>query len=227
MARLTDRSRDDFLVIGHRGSPRRHRENTIDSLRSAFESGADGIETDLRRTSDGIVVLHHDADVDGRSLSEMSFADLRAADPAIAKLEDLSDLRARGTLLLEIKETGLEDEVAHAIDRWRHVILCSFDHDVVERVALRGARHEWGLTVRDRSESYLDRTIAIRARWFFPRWDCVDRRLVEQFTKAGVRVVPWTANRSSQWQRLRSWGCAGVMTDVPHLAVLWRDGDRG
>lgn len=227
MARHTDRSRDHFLLIGHRGSPRRHRENTIDSLRAALESGADGIETDLRRTSDGVVVLHHDADVGGRLLSEMSFAELRAADPAIAKLEDLGDLRGRGTLVLEIKESGFEDDLARAIDRWPDVILCSFDHDIVERLAVRGARYEWGLTVRNRSREYLDRTIAIRARWFFPKWDCVDRRLVERFTSAGVRVVPWSANRSSQWRRLRSWGCAGVMTDVPHPAVMWRDEDRG
>src|SRR5256885_1308234 len=50
-------------VIGHRGAPRRARENTIASFDWAEAEGADGLELDVRLTLDGEAVVHHDADL--------------------------------------------------------------------------------------------------------------------------------------------------------------------
>ena len=48
-------------AVAHRGDPYRFRENTIDSLRSALDQGADAVEIDVRLTRDGVPVLLHDA----------------------------------------------------------------------------------------------------------------------------------------------------------------------
>ena len=50
-------------IIGHRGARRLALENTIDSLRVAFEEGADGIEFDVRLSGDGEPVVWHDDDL--------------------------------------------------------------------------------------------------------------------------------------------------------------------
>jgi glycerophosphoryl diester phosphodiesterase len=47
-------------AVAHRGDPYRVRENTIDSLRSALDRGADAVEIDVRLTRDGVPVLLHD-----------------------------------------------------------------------------------------------------------------------------------------------------------------------
>ena len=47
-------------AVAHRGDPYRVRENTIDSLRSALQRGADAVEIDVRLTRDGVPVLLHD-----------------------------------------------------------------------------------------------------------------------------------------------------------------------
>ena len=52
---------DRPLRIAHRGMPRRLRENTLPSFAAALAAGADGIELDVHATSDGVVVVHHDA----------------------------------------------------------------------------------------------------------------------------------------------------------------------
>ena len=53
----------EFLVVGHRGSPRRRVENTIESVAWAVEQdGANAVEIDLSMTRDGHVVLWHDWD---------------------------------------------------------------------------------------------------------------------------------------------------------------------
>jgi glycerophosphoryl diester phosphodiesterase len=51
-----------FLVIGHRGSPAREIENTIQSLNRAVNEGANALEIDLSMTKEGEVVLWHDWD---------------------------------------------------------------------------------------------------------------------------------------------------------------------
>lgn len=48
------------LVLGHRGSPQMHQENTLAGIRAAAELGADGVEIDVFMTADGKLVLFHD-----------------------------------------------------------------------------------------------------------------------------------------------------------------------
>jgi glycerophosphoryl diester phosphodiesterase len=55
-------------VVAHRGD-RAHTENTVAAFRSAVHSGADAIETDVRVTSDGRLVLMHDSTL-GRTTRE-------------------------------------------------------------------------------------------------------------------------------------------------------------
>src|SRR6478672_9997931 len=50
-------------IVGHRGAPRRARENTLDSLDWAESLGADAVEFDIRQTRDGETVVFHDEDI--------------------------------------------------------------------------------------------------------------------------------------------------------------------
>ena len=51
---------DQFLVIGHRGVPSLKPENTLASFELALELGAAGIELDVHRVDDELVVIHDD-----------------------------------------------------------------------------------------------------------------------------------------------------------------------
>lgn len=46
-------------TIAHRGNDRTHPENTLEAIKGAIEAGCHGIETDLRVSRDGVVVLCH------------------------------------------------------------------------------------------------------------------------------------------------------------------------
>jgi len=48
-----------LLIIGHRGNIY-NPENTIKAFKSSFEMGADGIELDVQKTLDGILLVSHD-----------------------------------------------------------------------------------------------------------------------------------------------------------------------
>ena len=68
-------------AVAHRGDPYRARENTLPSIRSAVERGADAVEIDVRVTRDGVPVLLHDSTLErlwghGTRLDRLTRAEL-------------------------------------------------------------------------------------------------------------------------------------------------------
>lgn len=71
------------IMIAHKGYSGKYPENTALAFRMAGEHGSGGAETDVRYTTDGVYVTHHDDEVrfaDGTMLriSEHTFAELSA-----------------------------------------------------------------------------------------------------------------------------------------------------
>jgi glycerophosphoryl diester phosphodiesterase len=64
------------LVVGHRGVPLAHQENTLAGFRKAVELGVPAVELDVRLTADGVPVLFHDDLVDRLTGAGGAVADL-------------------------------------------------------------------------------------------------------------------------------------------------------
>ena len=52
--------KDLFINYAHRGASAYAPENTMSAFLLGIKQGANGIETDVRRTKDGVLVLFHD-----------------------------------------------------------------------------------------------------------------------------------------------------------------------
>jgi glycerophosphoryl diester phosphodiesterase len=95
-------------IYAHRGSTGPVvRENTLDAFRSAAKLGADGVELDVRRTADGCLVIHHDAEVPGLGpISGRRHEELPEWIPTLAKaLEVCGELAL--DVNLEVKSTAV------------------------------------------------------------------------------------------------------------------------
>lgn len=57
-------SKDNIWVAAHRGWRTKYPENTMEAFKAAVELGVDQVETDIRVTKDGELVLIHDETVD-------------------------------------------------------------------------------------------------------------------------------------------------------------------
>ena len=78
------------VVIAHRGASRAERENTLAAFERAVTMGADGIELDVRRTADDMLVVHHDAVLaDGRAVCRVPVAALPDHIPTLAAALDV------------------------------------------------------------------------------------------------------------------------------------------
>ena len=72
-----------MLLLGHRGYSDQYSENTMLAFSKAIESGFDGIETDVHKTKDGVLVLCHDEKInrtsDGKGyIKDMTYEELCA-----------------------------------------------------------------------------------------------------------------------------------------------------
>jgi len=59
---------EPVAVLAHRGGAGPWRENTLEAFAAALRAGADGVELDVRRGADGVLVVHHDAEIPGSGL---------------------------------------------------------------------------------------------------------------------------------------------------------------
>ena len=52
-----------FINYAHRGASEYYPENPLSAFYAGVEMGANGVETDIHRTKDGVLVLFHDDDI--------------------------------------------------------------------------------------------------------------------------------------------------------------------
>ena len=215
-------------VIGHRGSPRQYRENTLPSFGRAFAEGARAVELDVHATRDGIVVVHHDSATNSRPgdsgpvavISQTALETLRSiriGDSVIPTLDEvLTSIPSGGIAYVEVKAPGIEEAVVAAIAA--HASRCavhSFDHRIARRV------HEIMPTipVGILQTSYpVDPVRPMRdagARDLWQHWELLDATLVERVHADNRRVIAWTVNDPAVADRLIDWGIDGICSDFP------------
>src|SRR5271169_6906907 len=94
------------LLLAHRGGSGPWRENSLEAFAGGLRSGADGVELDVRRTSDGRLVVHHDAEIPGTG----AIHNLRAAElPTwVPGLDEALAACAGAVVNVEIKNTPVD-----------------------------------------------------------------------------------------------------------------------
>ncbi len=100
------------LVMAHRGGAGLWPENTIYAFESAVALGADILETEIRSTADGVLVLFHDSSVDrttnGTGLtSSLTLAEMKTLDAGFSWSSDDSQtfpFRERGITVPTLEE---------------------------------------------------------------------------------------------------------------------------
>ena len=199
------------LICAHRGASAHLPDNSAEAFHSAIAMGADAIETDVRRTSDGRLVLAHDPLPDD-------------VPPGLVELGELVTMSAgRARLDVELKEAGYEAEVLDALmPRPDGLLVTSFLPEVVAAVVAIDATVRTGLILGpwDESPDRFARADECEAQVLVPHIDLVDDALRAEALRRGSRLVVWTVNDQPTLERVladEAIGC--VITDVPDVAL--------
>jgi len=126
------------ILLGHRGVREGVRENTLAAFKRAMEAGLDGVELDVQRTRDGVLVVYHDFWIDRGLVHQLTYAELKEALPQLATLEEVLALfegYPEAILNVELKSIpGFRDgrtaELAELLRGWagrNRVLVSSFD----------------------------------------------------------------------------------------------------
>ena len=235
------------LVIAHRGASREAPQNTPAAFEAAITMGADAVELDVRRTSDGVLVVHHNASRRGVPLAMLTYSGLvRLSRHEPPTLDTVLDLCAgRIAVDIEVKEVGFEAEVIVEASRRfprDRLLYTSFEEAVVSTIKRLDPDARCGLLLgpgrlRSRTQRYegLPFDLAERCgadllavhQWLAPVRRRVRRAaspdLLAEAQARGFPIMVWTVDGP---QRLRAYladgRVAGIITDLPGLAVETR-----
>ena len=205
-----------MLVLAHRGLHDDARENTLAAFEAAVAAGVDGIETDVRLSKDGALVLVHDPKIKRKKVSAMTHAEISHASGH--HVPTLAEALARFDVLWDV-EIKSRDAVAAAIAtlrRFAHTrrfFVTSFRADVVARVLVALPGVDTGRIV-ERAPVGVRRTPGAIVVWRFP---IATRRRVRAVHARGQRVFVYGMKTRRQHARCVAAGVDGVITDRPSM----------
>jgi glycerophosphoryl diester phosphodiesterase len=225
------------IAIAHRGGAKLRPENSPAAFDHAVSLGVTACECDVHLSSDGEVVVIHDATLD-RTTNATGPVSARTArelaDLGVPRLAELLDRHRGVEWIVEIK--GARPDLAErtvgvlrdldAIDR---VIVGSFSQrslDAVRQIAPKVAtgassreahaaarralfRLPWGR----RPFQALQVPFRVRGREVF------GESFVRQARRASVPLHVWVVDEPSDMRRLLSWGVTGLISDRPDIAL--------
>lgn len=233
----------DVLAIAHRGGAAMGPENTMEAFEAAIALGYTHLETDVRRTADGVCVAFHDRTLrrvtgDPGNLSDLSWDDVtrlrvsgggpHVGTGAVPRIEDLLTAWPGVCWALDVKQPS-------AIPALVRAVLAA---NATQRVCLSGTWDRWliaahralgpaaSLALGWRSMTSLVAGHRLRLRghhYVHLPLSVAGRplswpRIVERAQTHGLRLLVWGLVDSADMHRLLDQGVDGIFTD--HTDVL-------
>ena len=231
-----------MINYAHRGASEYAPENTMAAFCLAVEMGANGIETDVRLSKDGVPVLFHDDDMarissyrgaveslEYKQLSELDLGSWKHSmykNERIVRLDDFLRYFSRENLAfaLELKGAGSEEktvEYVHLYDCSQTVTITSFDFDMLKKT---GAIDE-GLARGYLTGGINDETLSVLEAEgigeICPNAQTVTKRTVEYARKRGFSVRAWGVGDITLMKRCCEAGVDGMTVNFPDKLAEW------
>lgn len=218
-------------IIAHRGASAAHPENTVAAFAAAGPLGADAVELDVRRTSDGALVIHHDDALgDGRRIVHLDRSGVPSEVPGLAEaLDACGDLVVNVEIKnnppdadfdpTEIVAAGVVAELRRRGTPERYLI-SSFHPPTVARC--RAALPEVPtalLHADDDVAGAAGRAAAAGHAAVHPWFGWVTDEGVAAAHALGLVVNTWTVDAPADIERMAELGVDGVVTNVPDVAL--------
>lgn len=217
-------------------------ENSLSAFRRAAAEGYRYIETDVHTTRDGVVVVHHDPDLDRTTdgvgpIAEQSWAQVRRANidgrESVCRLEDVLEELPDVSFNIDVKANDTVESLVQTIQRTGSVDrvgVASFSDSRISRVRrLAGPRLATALAPRATGLLRLSGTLRLphprrlvpgvmaQVPVAFGRFTVVDRAFLLAAARASVEVHTWTIDEPERMHALLDLGVDGIVTDRPDL----------
>ena len=218
----------DTLRLAHRGDFRDAPENSLAAMLAALAiPGCDGLELDVRASSDGVPILLHDPSllrVQGVDAVPSSLTAAQCAEYGVTMLGDvlrevgcdpfldveLKELVPAAVDVLEIERGRIDDAGRPEL---RNAVLSSFDATILGWLAdIRPTWPRW-LNAFDLTASTVELAASLGCAAVSVTWSAIDEQSVARARDAGLGVAAWTVRALDDYRRISALGAIAICAE--------------
>jgi glycerophosphoryl diester phosphodiesterase len=216
------------LRLAHRGDWRKAPENSLAAMQAALAiPGCDGLEFDVRASSDGVPILLHDPSlrrVQGVDAVPSALTAAECVEHGVSLLGDvlkaigcdpfldveLKELVPATVDVLEIERGRVDDEGRPEL---RNAAISSFDPAVLRW--FRETRPTWPrwLNAHFLTPSTIERARDLGCVAISVRWTAIDEASVARLREAGLDLVAWTVRALDDYRRISALGAVAICAE--------------
>ena len=224
-----------MINYAHRGASEYAPENTMSSFYLGLMQGANGIETDVQRTKDGVLVLFHDDTVDRVSDSTGNVSDYT--------LEELKKIKVYGnattgfydtvitlreffetfskydiSFAIELKGEGVEKDtltMAEEFGIMDRATFTSFNFEYIKNVKKLNPNARVGWLTERTDDKVINELKNIGGEEIAPLSENITQELMEKWRNAGLGVRAWGVGNTAIMKKMCTLKVDGMTVNFP------------
>ncbi|MBQ6846256.1 MAG: hypothetical protein IJO61_03920 [Oscillospiraceae bacterium] len=229
---IENESKTHFINYAHRGASEYLPENTFLAFYTGVYMGANGIETDVHVTKDGVAVLFHDDTLDrvtGESgeVSEKTYAELAEMfvtknefRDKIVRFEDFLDKFSFRdlTFAIELKQKGTAKQVADILRKYDmkdKVVITSFDFESIHDVREYAPEFNAGFLTKEVTDELLCEMKKLGISEICPLSILINKDSVRKWHYEGFNVRAWGVSNEDLMKTVYEAGADGMTVNFP------------
>lgn len=236
-----------MIVYAHRGASAYAPENTMPAMELAVKMGATGIEIDVHKTKDNVIVVSHDSNLSrcGKmdvEIGEHTFEELLKYDvsnpdvfgdkfkgtkiPAFFDIvKFLKTQNYQGILNIEIKGNEKYDtvegciKIAKDLDFKEHIMFSSFDHSNLVHSKKVDPSIKTGLLTWQHDDTPWNAPVSFGCDALHPYYKVVPDEQTKEILNKGLELNPYTIDDPNDMKHLIELGVSGIITNKPDICL--------
>ena len=224
-----------MINYAHRGASEYAPENTFSSFYLGLLQGANGIETDVRKTKDGVLVLFHDDTVDRVSdcsgkISDFTWEELKQINiygnsttgfyDRIVTLREFLEKFSHYNInfAIELKGEDVESETLEMVKAFgimNKTTFTSFNYQYIKRITEIDSSARVGWLTKSVDDETMTRLLEIGGEEISPKADLITEELMEKWRKAGLGVRAWGVSNLDLMKKMCRLKVDGMTVNFP------------
>lgn len=232
-----------MINFAHRGASSLYPENTILAFKEAINLGCDGIELDVHKSKDNVLVVIHDEDIKrthkGKGLvkdytleelikfkcRKKEFEDSELC--RIPTLEEVIQLIVDTNIVLNIElktdvihYDKIEEEVINLVKKYglkNRVLISSFNHKSLEICKSIDSEIQVGVLYSKRIKNVVEYAKSLKVNAIHPKATLISKEIIDEAHNNGIKVNVYTVNKERLMKKLIDFKADGIFTDYTSI----------
>jgi len=224
-----------MIDYAHRGASEYAPENTLASFYLGLMQGANGIETDVRKTKDGVLVLFHDNTLDrvtdaSGAVSDYTWEELKKVKvygnstkgfyDRIVTLREFLEKFAHYDIkfAIELKGADVEAEtlaMAKEFGIMEKTTFTSFTFDYIAKIKALDPAARVGWLTSATTDEAMEQLLQIGGEEMAPKAELITEEMMEKWRNAGLGVRAWGVSGVALMKKMCQLGVDGMTVNFP------------